>query len=597
MSELLNPPILDKTGQAIANKLLEIKKNIKPDNRTVINNSGMFIDVNNVIKEATNFTTSMTYTATEDCYIRLYVVNPSNASVVAKIDNVSVWTTYGTSTLTTDGEGFFVKKGQIFSVTGANSSYDSSYAVYGVQKGSNFIDKSPFMDIHNVVQAYQSISSQTTYVASQDCVVQLCYSGTGSAASQATLNGVVVSNFGGSNATLYTTIYMRAGDTLVMKPAGSYNGYAVYGLIDSDYDESRDVIIPMNHIYSNEEQQIGIWTDGKPLYEKTVHISALPSSTYTETSYPHGIANIDVVCNWEGCIRWSSGSTSGLPEIQFTSSSFNNTASVTAFVGKTNIDITTGYNRSDMNGDFTIRYTKTTDTAGACTGSYKAYGFSPVIYSEQEREIGVWTDGKPLYQKTYILSSVITLPQNTWTIVISDVSSLSIDRLVFSCGNPTSSQTMALNSYLDGSAIKVFSTFNWSISAITIQYTKITDVTGSGKYTTLAAPSAHYSTSEHVIGTWIDGKTVYEKTIYDTGQKSGNFSINHGITNLEKILSYEGIVSDTSGMPYPLPRIASDKNNVGVQSCDTTVVNICNPSAFGTRLRDFYITLRYTKTT
>ena len=45
MSELLNPPILDKTGQAIADKLLEIKKNIKPDGRTVINNSGMFVDV------------------------------------------------------------------------------------------------------------------------------------------------------------------------------------------------------------------------------------------------------------------------------------------------------------------------------------------------------------------------------------------------------------------------------------------------------------------------------------------------------------------------------------------------------------------------
>ena len=28
-------------------------------------------------------------------------------------------------------------------------------------------------------------------------------------------------------------------------------------------------------------------------------------------------------------------------------------------------------------------------------------GFQPVIYSTEEREIGVWTDGKPLYQKSF----------------------------------------------------------------------------------------------------------------------------------------------------------------------------------------------------
>ena len=31
--------------------------------------------------------------------------------------------------------------------------------------------------------------------------------------------------------------------------------------------------------------------------------------------------------------------------------------------------------------------------------------FQPVIYSEDEREIGVWVDGKPLYEKTFYLAS------------------------------------------------------------------------------------------------------------------------------------------------------------------------------------------------
>ena len=46
--------------------------------------------------------------------------------------------------------------------------------------------------------------------------------------------------------------------------------------------------------------------------------------------------------------------------------------------------------------------------------------FQPVIYSLEEREIGVWTDGKPLYQKTYIYTPSAPL----------SVASLSIDKII-----------------------------------------------------------------------------------------------------------------------------------------------------------------------
>ena len=49
---------------------------------------------------------------------------------------------------------------------------------------------------------------------------------------------------------------------------------------------------------------------------------------------------------------------------------------------------------------------------------------------------------------------------------------------------------------------------------ITIQYTKTTDTAGSGTWTPQGVPAVHYSTAEHVIGTWVDGKTLYEKTWY-----------------------------------------------------------------------------------
>ena len=45
----------------------------------------------------------------------------------------------------------------------------------------------------------------------------------------------------------------------------------------------------------------------------------------------------------------------------------------------------------------------------------------------------------------------------------------------------------------------------------TVQYTKTTDVAGSGNWNTDGVPTHHYSTSEQVIGTYL-GKPLYEKT-------------------------------------------------------------------------------------
>ena len=42
--------------------------------------------------------------------------------------------------------------------------------------------------------------------------------------------------------------------------------------------------------------------------------------------------------------------------------------------------------------------------------------FAPVIYSLEEREIGVWTDGKPLYQKSFLIPASTITGDNTFTI-------------------------------------------------------------------------------------------------------------------------------------------------------------------------------------
>ena len=103
-----------------------------------------------------------------------------------------------------------------------------------------------------------------------------------------------------------------------------------------------------------------------------------------------------------------------------------------------------------------------------------------------------------------------------------------------------------------------------------------------------------YSTDEHVVGKWIDGSTLYEKTV-DCGNMPNNTSktVAHGITNLGKFVSVDGISANTSNNTYPLPYVysASDYIEVHVDSVNITIMTAKNYSAYSG-----YVTLRYTKT-
>ena len=51
-----------------------------------------------------------------------------------------------------------------------------------------------------------------------------------------------------------------------------------------------------------------------------------------------------------------------------------------------------------------------------------------------------------------------------------------------------------------------------TVNYITLRYTKTTDAPGSGKWTPQGVPAIHYSENEAVVGTWINGKTLYART-------------------------------------------------------------------------------------
>lgn len=110
-----------------------------------------------------------------------------------------------------------------------------------------------------------------------------------------------------------------------------------------------------------------------------------------------------------------------------------------------------------------------------------------------------------------------------------------------------------------------------------------------------------YSTTENVVGTWIDGKPVYEKTIYHAGGTYGSVDVPHNISNLKRVISLSTSVSDSAGASfasqYVLARISSDGVNVGISTINDSVIQYYVPSAFGNRIVDILFIIRYTKTT
>ena len=138
----------------------------------------------------------------------------------------------------------------------------------------------------------------------------------------------------------------------------------------------------------------------------------------------------------------------------------------------------------------------------------------PVIYSDEERCIGVWRDGKPLYQKTWYFQNDMRMIQTGWTSLGIDVSSLNIDEITDNQAQSYSSQSFSISVWNDSGTLKAMNDkSNINIGSVTLRYTKTTDTAGDGDWTPSGVKAVHYSTNEHVIGTWIDGKTLYERTV------------------------------------------------------------------------------------
>ena len=241
--------------------------------------------------------------------------------------------------------------------------------------------------------------------------------------------------------------------------------------IFSNIKKDWDLPVVERQVYSEQETVVGVWTDGKPLYRKVVVVDKPVRSTKMPFA-----DNVDFVAGLSGV--WTT--TSGRSYII----TFADTSTLTVWAEPTGfaVEMTASLQSSVDKVYVEIQYTKTTDTAPTT----KKVPFEPLIeYSTDEKMIGYWVDGKPLYRKM-VRSTVVNG-------AISDTSIANIEHcksIQWSLKNTmnnaiTGSPTYnGANMYYDytNSIIRGEEFAAWAINQtvfIIIEYTKTTDQGGS----------------------------------------------------------------------------------------------------------------------
>lgn len=233
----------------------------------------------------------------------------------------------------------------------------------------------------------------------------------------------------------------------------------------------------------------------------------------------------------------------------------------------------------------------------------KADHFLPVteyqVYSTAETKVGVWTDGKPIYRKVIDIN-ITSFTTQTWyntglsvsgikgiinAIIVTETGIVPVFAGLANTGEIQLLHTRSVT--YDNLACKLY-----------IEYTKTTDTASTPK---VPYESLHeWSTEEKLVGYWVDGKAVYEKTV-SCGALPNNTTKDITIAtantiSVKHIFGYAFRNSD--GMSINLPRSNPVLvNNISVDIIESqTKIRISTGGDYSS-FTESYITLRYTKTT
>lgn len=357
----------------------------------------------------------------------------------------------------------------------------------------------------------------------------------------------------------------------------------------------------LNTIYSDVEKKIGYWRDNKPLYQKTI-IDTIVADTWKVIDVSS--LNIDFFsfCDCTTLVE----STGNMVSY---GAYFGNKDEFNAYYDRAQNSIYVKEVNSVIAGTLyiTIRYTKTTDTPEP-NPEFGNTIYLPTIYSEEEKEVGVWIDNKPLYQKTLTGNS----DPNSTSIRVN-VSALNLDTICNAYLVTNSSTANTQDYYYDNAdhlrwyyddKVNEYLTIEYGSSypsrpfewRLTLQYTKTTDTAGSGTWTVEGAIAEHYKTNEQVVGTWF-GDTLYQATIQTAIPNNTQVNYPHGIANIDKIVGIEGGAWDGSQyLPINMTGYVSGNNEGALRVTATKTDIAILPLSWDGSSYTGYWTIRYTKT-
>ena len=211
-------------------------------------------------------------------------------------------------------------------------------------------------------------------------------------------------------------------------------------------------------------------------------------------------------------------------------------------------------------------------------------------FSTDEKVIGTWIDGKPLYQKTISGLSIATV-WNSQMFAYANVSPLvnDVDNVINACGlgivpnlnDKTYISSIDIQVKTEEWQLQIVNTY--IINTITLKYTKTTDTA--------------VASGEKIVGQWIDGKPVFEKVITGTTPSTqfSSYPIDITSLNLERLVDAR-VIFDVGPKTYFLDQ-AHDSNYMLWCMVDTngTRFNI-NTAGRGFENLPFSAVIKYTKT-
>lgn len=233
-------------------------------------------------------------------------------------------------------------------------------------------------------------------------------------------------------------------------------------------------------------------------------------------------------------------------------------------------------------------------------------------YSETEQIVGTYM-GKPLYRGYFNYGALPS--DNFGAFVYKNHGISNIDKITnlsgivtFADGNQTrlpyttttASATIGMIANSTQVGIMVGQDRHTASAYFFLEYTKTTDSV-VGVINGIRCGD-NYSTTERVIGTWIDGKPLYQKT-FDFGAlpNSALKDVAHGIANVAMIWVYDGFCYQPNGDYFaqlintaPVSGTADNKGE-WYFGCSSTYIRCL--TAQDRSNYSAYVTLRYTKTT